>query len=80
MVLFSDMDVKMSYLLFAFLVSLLSPHVESIAVMSVDLGSEWMKIAIVSVNFITLYNLLNVVNNILLNIFFSVSHKGHNFF
>lgn len=41
------MDVKMSYLLFAML-ALLSPHVDSVAVMSVDLGNEWMKIAIVS--------------------------------
>ncbi|XP_069686469.1 hypoxia up-regulated protein 1 isoform X2 [Periplaneta americana] len=37
-----------AYLFFA-LVTLLLPHqIESVAVMSVDLGSEWMKIAIVS--------------------------------
>ncbi|PSN31698.1 Hypoxia up-regulated protein 1 [Blattella germanica] len=41
-----DMDIKIFVsLLMLFAVS---PHVESVAVMSVDLGSEWMKIAIVS--------------------------------
>jgi hypothetical protein len=38
-------------------VLLLSSEIESIAVMSVDLGSEWMKIAIVSVIFVYACNL-----------------------
>jgi hypothetical protein len=36
---------------------LLPSQIESVAVMSVDLGSEWMKIAIVSVIFVSACNL-----------------------
>lgn len=35
---------------------LLPSQIESVAVMSVDLGSEWMKIAIVSVIFVSAFN------------------------
>jgi hypothetical protein len=38
-------------------VLLSTPEIESIAVMSVDLGTEWMKIAIVSVISVYAFNL-----------------------
>lgn len=47
---FAGMDIRfcVSFLLMVVLL-LLPSEIESVAVMSVDLGSEWMKIAIVSV-------------------------------
>lgn len=48
--IFTGMGVRICACFLVMVGVLLStPEIESIAVMSVDLGSEWMKIAIVSV-------------------------------
>lgn len=46
---FPDMAVRISALFLVMVMLVRLSQIEAIAVMSVDLGSEWMKIAIVSV-------------------------------
>ena len=47
--IFAGMEVRLSALFLVMVMFVRLSQIEAIAVMSVDLGSEWMKIAIVSV-------------------------------
>jgi hypothetical protein len=61
--MFADMCVRVcTFSLVMWVLLLLPSQIESVAVMSVDLGSEWMKIAIVSVIFVSACNIAQYCN------------------
>jgi hypothetical protein len=52
---FAGMEVRISALFFVMVMLVRLSQIEAIAVMSVEFGSEWMKIAIVSVICVSIF-------------------------